>query len=70
MVKKPTNRPINQGSLLLSTQTMHCLHCYKGNLSKLPYICIYFTHLANGPGNKSLNFIFPTEYVTPKSSKG
>ena len=28
------------------------------------------THLANGPWNKSLNFIFPTKYVTPKSLKG
>ena len=27
------------------------------------------THLANGPWNKSLNFIFPTQYVIPKSSK-
>ena len=25
------------------------------------------THLANGPWNKSLNFIFPTKYVIPKS---
>ena len=27
------------------------------------------THLADGPWNKSLNFIFPTKYVTPKKSK-
>ncbi len=27
------------------------------------------THLANGPWNKSLNFIFPIEYVIPKSWK-
>ena len=27
------------------------------------------THLANGPWNKSLNFIFPTKYVIPKSLK-
>ena len=25
------------------------------------------THLANGPWKKSLNFIFPTKYVIPKS---
>ena len=24
------------------------------------------SHLANGPWNKSLNFIFPTKYVIPK----
>ena len=29
-----------------------------------------YTHLANGPWKKSLNFIFPTKYVIPKSSKG
>ena len=28
-----------------------------------------FSHLANGPWNKSLNFIFPTKYVIPKSLK-
>ena len=28
------------------------------------------THLANGPWNKSLNFIFPTKYRIPKSLKG
>ena len=28
------------------------------------------THLDNGPWNKSLNFIFPTKYVIPKSLKG
>ena len=27
------------------------------------------THLANGPWKKSLNFIFPTKYVIPKSLK-
>ena len=27
------------------------------------------THLANGPWEKSLNFIFPTKYVIPKSLK-
>ncbi len=27
------------------------------------------THLANGPRKKSLNFIFPTKYVIPKSLK-
>ena len=27
------------------------------------------SHLANGPWNKSLNFIFPTTYVIPKSLK-
>ena len=27
------------------------------------------THLANGPWNKSLNFIFPTKYGIPKSLK-
>ena len=27
-------------------------------------------YLANGPWNKSLNFIFPTKYVIPKSLKG
>ena len=27
------------------------------------------SHLANGPWNKSLNFIFPTKYVIPKSLK-
>ncbi len=27
------------------------------------------THLANGPWKKSLNFIFPTKYVLPKSLK-
>ena len=26
-------------------------------------------HSANGPWNKSLNFIFPTEYVIPKKFK-
>ena len=30
-------------------------------------ICL--THLANGAWNKSLNFIFPTKYVIPKSLK-
>ena len=30
---------------------------------------ITLTHLANGPWKKSLNFIFPTKYVTPKSLK-
>ncbi len=29
-----------------------------------------YTHLANGPWKKSLNFIFPTKYGIPKSSKG
>ena len=29
-----------------------------------------FTYLANGPWNKSLNFILPTKYVIPKSLKG
>ena len=28
------------------------------------------TYIANGPGNKSLNFIFPTKYRIPKSLKG
>ena len=28
-----------------------------------------FTHLANGPWNKGLNFTFPTKYVIPKSLK-
>ena len=28
-----------------------------------------YTHLANGPWKKSLNFIFPTKYVIPKSLK-
>ena len=27
------------------------------------------THLANGPSQKSLNFIFPTKHVIPKSLK-
>ncbi len=27
-------------------------------------------HLANGPWNKSLNFIIPTKYGIPKSLKG
>ncbi len=27
-------------------------------------------HLANGPWKKSLNFILPTKYGIPKSSKG
>ena len=27
-------------------------------------------YLANGPWNKSLNSIFPTKYVIPKSLKG
>ncbi len=30
----------------------------------------YRSHLANGPWKKSLNFIFPTKYGIPKSSKG
>ena len=29
-----------------------------------------WTHLANGPWNKSLNFMFPTKYGIPKSLKG
>ncbi len=28
------------------------------------------SHLANGPWNKSLKFIFPTKYGIPKSLKG
>ncbi len=28
-----------------------------------------YTHSANGPRKKSLNFIFPTKYVIPKSLK-
>ncbi len=28
-----------------------------------------YSHLANGPWKKSLNFIFPTKYVIPKSLK-
>ncbi len=28
------------------------------------------SHLSNGPWNKNLNFIFPTKYGIPKSSKG
>ena len=31
---------------------------------------IYLPHLANGPCKNSLNFIFPTKYGIPKSSKG
>ena len=27
------------------------------------------THLANGPWNKSLNFLLPTKYVIPESLK-
>ena len=38
-----------------------------------PYIIgaylLGISHLANGPWNKSLNFIFPTKYVIPKSLK-
>ena len=40
---------------------------------KLPYFLWETTpgpHLANGPWKKSLNFIFPTKYVIPKSLKG
>ena len=33
-----------------------------------PYLAI--THLAKGPWKKKLNFIFPTKYGIPKSSKG
>ena len=29
----------------------------------------YMAHLANGTLHKSLNFIFPTKYVIPKSLK-
>ena len=31
---------------------------------------VWKTHLANGPWKKSLNFIFPTKYGIPKSSRG
>ncbi len=31
---------------------------------------IHASYLANGPWKKSLNFIFPTKYVIPKSLKG
>ena len=30
---------------------------------------LFYTHLTNRPWNKSLNFIFPTKYVIPKSLK-
>ena len=53
---------------IIKSPTQPFMH-YEGrkSLHILPYICI--THLANGPWNKSLNFIFPTKYVIPKSLK-
>ena len=42
--------------------TLWCLPNKRKTSSKSPY-------LANGPWNKSLNFIFPTKYVIPKSLK-
>ena len=42
--------------------------CYLDNGTP-GYLYIYIPHLANGPWNRSLNFIFPTKDVIPKSLK-
>ena len=47
-----------QGNLRKAMAIVDCL-----NTSKV------ITHLANGPWDKSLNYIFPTKYVIPKSLK-
>ncbi len=50
------------------TQQLGC-QIMKTSFRLLENVQDSFPHLANGPWKKSLNFIFPTTYGIPKSSK-
>ena len=71
---KPTKHPRSKRPPPIQRRSTRTLPSARQSVAKLwPHSFFLkgktLAHLANGPWNKSLNFIFPTEYVIPKSLK-